>query len=146
MLTIPKVHHQIRSFFSEPCAVRAVLELLGEAFLGLDGPMLHGLIAQLAEFFDEEFLDLVGRERRGMLRLAQGRDGFDALEELRVIAQRGEQTFFTRGIDRRTMVGIHGFDKVSMKEKKYSYGIYNLPPIPTSPPISGWHQFQSHPS
>jgi hypothetical protein len=32
-----------------------------------------------------------------------------------------------------------------MKEKKYSYGIYNLPPIPTSPPISGWHQFQSHP-
>jgi hypothetical protein len=62
-----------------------------------------------------------------------------------VIAQRGEQTFFTRGIDGRTMVGIHGFDKVSMKEKKYSYGIYNLPPIPTSPPISGWHQFQSHP-
>jgi hypothetical protein len=43
------------------------------------------------------------------------------------------------------MVGIHGFDKVSMKEKKYSYGIYNLPPIPTSPPISGWHQLQSHP-
>jgi hypothetical protein len=33
-----------------------------------------------------------------------------------------------------------------MKEKKYSYGIYNLPPIPTSPPISGWHQFQSHPT
>jgi hypothetical protein len=33
-----------------------------------------------------------------------------------------------------------------MKEKKYSYGIYNLPPIPTSPPISGWHQFQSHPA
>jgi lipoprotein-anchoring transpeptidase ErfK/SrfK len=33
-----------------------------------------------------------------------------------------------------------------MKEKKYSYGIYNLPPIPTSPPISGWHQFQSHPN
>jgi hypothetical protein len=63
-----------------------------------------------------------------------------------VIAQRGEQTFFTRGIDGRTMVGIHGFDKVSMKEKKYSYGIYNLPTLPTSPPISGWHQFQSHPA
>jgi hypothetical protein len=30
-----------------------------------------------------------------MLRLAQGRDGFDALEELRVVAQRGEQTSFT---------------------------------------------------
>jgi hypothetical protein len=66
MLTIPKVHHQIRSFFSEPCAVRAVLELLGEAFFGLDGPMLHGLVAELAELFGEESLDLVGSERLGV--------------------------------------------------------------------------------